>query len=41
MMQCYVEKVAGKDASAAFDDAASCAESAIEERRNRIVYERS
>jgi hypothetical protein len=36
-----IEKVAGKDARAAFEDAARCAERAIEERRNEIVYERS
>ena len=37
----YVEKVAGKDARSAFEAAASCAERAIEERRQKIVYERA
>jgi hypothetical protein len=34
----YIEEVAGKDARRVFDEAASRAECAIEERRNRIVY---
>ena len=37
----YIEEVAGKDARRRFDEAASRAERAIEERRNRIVYERT
>jgi hypothetical protein len=37
----HIEEVAGKDARRAFDDAASRAKQATEERRNRIVYERS
>ena len=37
----YIEEVAGKDARRRFDEAASRAERAIGERRNRIVYERT